>query len=162
MRDQLRSIGAASTVGLDIAVSVVLGLLVGSWLDRKYGWAPWGVIAGLVLGTATGFNMLFKTAKKMQRQATHEQQQQQDEQTERQGENTTVQSGEHSGIANMTHANVGAEAHTDAWADVADGRNTLRSKRIYFPSEPNDKDVVDPAVDRASGNSSDDTHDAPI
>lgn len=166
MRNQLRSLSAAGTVGLDIAVSVVLGLLVGSWLDRKYGWAPWGVIVGLVVGTATGFNMLFKTAKKMERQAQREQRQQDERQSGWQREKKNAQGNEHDGLASMTHTDAcidaHADAHADTWAAVNEDRESLKSEPIFYRNEPNDNDAIDPIAHRSSGDSSDDTHDAAI
>jgi F0F1-type ATP synthase assembly protein I len=49
-------------VGLQMLVGVGLGFLVGQWLDRKYGWAPWGVFAGTMLGLAGGMYLLIKDA----------------------------------------------------------------------------------------------------
>jgi F0F1-type ATP synthase assembly protein I len=37
-------------VGLEMAVPPAIGL----WLDHQFGWAPWGVIVGAVLGFLTG------------------------------------------------------------------------------------------------------------
>jgi F0F1-type ATP synthase assembly protein I len=37
-------------VGLEMAVPPGLGL----WLDHQFGWTPWGVIVGAVLGFVTG------------------------------------------------------------------------------------------------------------
>lgn len=49
-------------VGLQILVGVGLGYVVGSWLDRKYGWVPWGVMVGSMLGLAGGMYLLIKDA----------------------------------------------------------------------------------------------------
>jgi len=49
-------------VGLQILVGVVLGYFAGSWLDRKYGWSPWGVVACTMLGLAGGMYLLIKDA----------------------------------------------------------------------------------------------------
>ena len=52
-------------VGLQMLVGVGLGVLVGNWLDRKYGWAPWGVFACTMLGLAAGMYLLIKDAIRM-------------------------------------------------------------------------------------------------
>lgn len=52
-------------VGLQMLVGVGLGLVVGRWLDRKYGWEPWGVFAGTMLGLAAGMYLLIKDALRM-------------------------------------------------------------------------------------------------
>ena len=51
--------------GLQILVGVVLGYFVGTWLDRKYGWSPWGVFAGTMVGLAAGMYLLIKDAIRM-------------------------------------------------------------------------------------------------
>lgn len=53
---------------MDFAVSVVLGMLGGWWLDGKFGWSPWLTIAGMVMGVAVGFNLLFKTVKELNKE----------------------------------------------------------------------------------------------
>jgi F0F1-type ATP synthase assembly protein I len=37
-------------VGLEMVVPVGIGV----WLDISYGWRPWGVVVGAVLGLVTG------------------------------------------------------------------------------------------------------------
>ncbi len=51
--------------GLQIAVGAGLGWLLGSWLDKKFGWSPWGVMAGSMLGVAAGLYLLIKDALRM-------------------------------------------------------------------------------------------------
>jgi F0F1-type ATP synthase assembly protein I len=52
-------------VGLQMLVGVGLGAAVGSWLDRKYGWTPWGVLACTGLGLASGMYLLIRDAIRM-------------------------------------------------------------------------------------------------
>ena len=52
-------------VGLQILVGVGLGVLVGQWLDRKYGWEPWGVMIGSMVGLAGGMYLLIKDAMRI-------------------------------------------------------------------------------------------------
>lgn len=49
-------------MGLQMAVGVVLGLAVGWWLDNQYGWSPWGMTIGAMLGLASGMYLLIKEA----------------------------------------------------------------------------------------------------
>ena len=52
-------------IGLEMAVGVTLGYAVGWWLDRKFGWSPWGVTVGSLLGVAAGMYLLIKEALRM-------------------------------------------------------------------------------------------------
>lgn len=52
-------------IGLEIAVGAVLGYAVGDWLDRKYGWNGYGVLAGVMLGLAGGMYLLIREAIRM-------------------------------------------------------------------------------------------------
>jgi len=45
---------ALAQVGLEMVAPIVLGL----FLDRQFGWGPWGVVAGAVLGLVGGFSHL--------------------------------------------------------------------------------------------------------
>ena len=49
-------------LGLEMAVGVGLGYLVGNWLDNKFGWGDRGMITGTLLGVAGGMYLLIKTA----------------------------------------------------------------------------------------------------
>jgi ATP synthase protein I len=51
---------SASSVGLELAVSVILCMLVGRWLDGKWGTTPWLMIAGVVLGFTAGMRALYR------------------------------------------------------------------------------------------------------
>ena len=48
--------------GLQMAVGVGLGAFVGNWLDHRYGWAPWGLLVGSMLGLAAGMYSLIREA----------------------------------------------------------------------------------------------------
>ena len=55
-----RSILSLMTVGTTLVGCIVVGYLLGSFLDRKMGTSPWLVVAGVLLGTAAGFVGLFR------------------------------------------------------------------------------------------------------
>ena len=55
-----RSILNLMTVGTTLVACIVVGYLLGSFLDRKLGTSPWLVVAGVLLGTAAGFVGLFR------------------------------------------------------------------------------------------------------
>jgi F0F1-type ATP synthase assembly protein I len=50
------------TMGFQLAAAVVLFLLLGHWIDNKFGISPIGKLVGVVLGTTGGFIKFFKTA----------------------------------------------------------------------------------------------------
>ena len=54
-------------MGMEVAVGVGLGYVVGNWLDNKYGWSPWGVLVGTMLGIAAGMYLMIKEALRMNR-----------------------------------------------------------------------------------------------
>ena len=45
---------ALAQIGLEMVAPIVLGL----FLDAQFGWAPWGVVTGAVLGLVGGFSHL--------------------------------------------------------------------------------------------------------
>ena len=53
------------TYGVQILVGVGLGLLIGQWLDNRYGWGPWGTTVGAMLGLSGGLYLLIKDAIRM-------------------------------------------------------------------------------------------------
>jgi ATP synthase protein I len=52
-----------SAVGLEVCISVVLGLGGGYLVDSKWGTGPWGIIAGVVLGSLAAVRALFRFSK---------------------------------------------------------------------------------------------------
>jgi ATP synthase protein I len=55
-----RSILNLMTVGTTLVGCIVVGYLLGGFLDRKLGTSPWLVVVGVLLGTAAGFVGLFR------------------------------------------------------------------------------------------------------
>ena len=49
-------------LGLEMAIGVGLGLIVGQWLDKRFGWTPWGMLIGVFAGLAGGMYLLIKEA----------------------------------------------------------------------------------------------------
>ena len=47
-------------IGLEVAVGVGLGIVIGQALDRRYGWAPWGTFVCVMLGLVAGMYLLIK------------------------------------------------------------------------------------------------------
>ena len=49
-------------IGLQVAIGVGVGYVVGRWLDRRYGWTPRGMMTGSMIGLAGGLYLLIKDA----------------------------------------------------------------------------------------------------
>ncbi len=59
----------AASVGLEMAIAIVLGWLVGSWVDGELGSAPWGMVFFLLCGVAAGFKGLIRVHRQVQADA---------------------------------------------------------------------------------------------
>ncbi len=57
-----RELGKYSALGLEMALSVVIGMGVGYYLDRWLGTAPWLMIVWISLGFAAGVRSLYRAA----------------------------------------------------------------------------------------------------
>jgi F0F1-type ATP synthase assembly protein I len=56
--------GKVATVGFEVAAGAGIGAFAGTWVDRKWQIAPWGVLVGTLLGISAGMYILFKEAMK--------------------------------------------------------------------------------------------------
>jgi F0F1-type ATP synthase assembly protein I len=57
--------GPFLTLGLQLAISVVVFLFVGRWLDQEFGTSPWLTLAGAALGITGGLIKFIHTAVKL-------------------------------------------------------------------------------------------------
>lgn len=57
-----RELGKYSALGLEMAISVVIGLAVGYYLDRWLGTSPWLTVVWLAIGFAAGVRSLYRAA----------------------------------------------------------------------------------------------------
>jgi ATP synthase protein I len=53
----------ATSVGIELAVAVVLGVLTGYWLDKELGTTPWLLFLFLILGCVAGMRGVFRYAR---------------------------------------------------------------------------------------------------
>ncbi|NIQ40416.1 MAG: ATP synthase subunit [Proteobacteria bacterium] len=60
--------GHYGAIGLQMGLSVAIGLIIGLALDRYLGTAPWMALIFLILGVIAGFRALFRLVKEMQRE----------------------------------------------------------------------------------------------
>lgn len=66
------ALGFAWRLGYSIAVPLVILLLAGRWLDKKFGTSPWLLIAGLVLSFILTNILMFREAMRVMQQAGEE------------------------------------------------------------------------------------------
>ncbi len=59
-RRESRAAAKYAGVGLQFAVSVLLFLYLGQWLDRRYGTGPWGVLGGVLVGASAAFYSMYR------------------------------------------------------------------------------------------------------
>jgi F0F1-type ATP synthase assembly protein I len=52
-----------SAVGLEFALAIGLSALVGYYLDKRFGWSPYALIIGVIIGTIAGAKRLWVFAK---------------------------------------------------------------------------------------------------
>ena len=62
---------SASSVGLELGLSVVIGVLIGMWLDGELGTTPWMMILWLGFGLAAGFRGVLRAVRRADREASN-------------------------------------------------------------------------------------------
>lgn len=62
-------LGRYSAVGFEMALSVVIGLGIGYYLDKWLGTAPWLMILWLGFGFAAGVRSLYRAAKRSEKES---------------------------------------------------------------------------------------------
>ena len=60
---------SASSVGLELGLSVVIGVLVGMWLDGRLGTTPWLMLLWLGFGLVAGFRGVLRAVRRADREA---------------------------------------------------------------------------------------------
>jgi len=63
-----------SGVGLELAGAIAVLAYVGSWVDRRFGTQPWGILGGVVLGLVGGLYNLVRESLDALREAKTEDQ----------------------------------------------------------------------------------------
>lgn len=58
---------SASSVGLELGIAVIVGLLGGMWLDNRLGTTPWLMLVLLVLGLVAGFRNVLRAVERAER-----------------------------------------------------------------------------------------------
>lgn len=60
---------SASSVGLELGLSVLIALLFGIWLDGKLGTQPWMMLLFIAIGCAAGFRGVLRAVKRADKAA---------------------------------------------------------------------------------------------
>jgi ATP synthase protein I len=60
-------------MGLELGLSVIVGFLLGSWLDRYFGTEPWLLLIFGISGIIAGYRSVFRLLKKVQQEPLEEQ-----------------------------------------------------------------------------------------
>lgn len=58
--------------GMEVGLSVVVGALLGYWVDHVWDTTPWGTLVGLALGVGAGGRVLYRISKKSLADAARE------------------------------------------------------------------------------------------
>lgn len=61
-----RSLAIAASIGSELAAFVVVGALLGRWIDGRTGSSPWGVLVCTFFGIAGGLYRLVKIVSSSQ------------------------------------------------------------------------------------------------
>lgn len=69
MQRHWKELGDYGTLGLELALSVLVGLLGGQWLDRQIGTGPWLTLLGFGFGVMAGFRSLWRALQRANRAA---------------------------------------------------------------------------------------------
>ena len=59
----MTGLGMALTLSVEIAVATLVPILIGHWLDSRYGKGPWFTLIGMVLGGAAAIRSAYRTLK---------------------------------------------------------------------------------------------------
>jgi ATP synthase protein I len=68
LKKTIKDLAYFSSVGFAMALSIVIGVVVGYYIDEKYGTDPWFLYIGLGMGIAAAFRnlyLMYQRAKKL-------------------------------------------------------------------------------------------------
>lgn len=75
MQQHWKGIGRYGSVGLEFALSILLGLFAGRWLDQKLETNGWLSLLGAGFGLAAGIRALVEVLRQANREADEEERQ---------------------------------------------------------------------------------------
>jgi hypothetical protein len=69
LQQDWKALGSYGTLGMEIALSIALGLFGGQWLDRKLGTHGWLTWLGFAYGLAAAGRAIYRAVRKSNREA---------------------------------------------------------------------------------------------
>jgi ATP synthase protein I len=69
VKQDWKGMASYGTVGLEVVLSVLLGLIGGWWLDGRLGSGPWLTLLGLAYGVAAAARALYRAARRATKEA---------------------------------------------------------------------------------------------
>ena len=63
-RRSIKELAYYSSLGLSVALAIVIGLAIGVYLDKRFDTSPWCTLVFLILGIVAGFRNLALAMKK--------------------------------------------------------------------------------------------------
>lgn len=68
----VRQVGLLTSVPIVLAVGPALGYYLGTALDRRWPWAPWGMVAGIILGMVASARVVIQMIRQAQEPQHHD------------------------------------------------------------------------------------------
>jgi F0F1-type ATP synthase assembly protein I len=65
----LWQVASAASVGIEMAVAILIGWWAGSWLDERLGTETWLMLLLLLCGVGAGFKALIREARQASKQS---------------------------------------------------------------------------------------------
>jgi ATP synthase protein I len=69
LNSSYRAFASYGSVGIELVLSIVVGLFGGRWLDERLGTGGILGVVGLVVGVVAGFRAVWRAAKRAEREA---------------------------------------------------------------------------------------------
>lgn len=68
----MKTMGGVGTLGLEVGLSIMVGLFGGQWLDGRLGTEPWITVAGFGFGVAAAVRAVLRQMRRMKIEAARE------------------------------------------------------------------------------------------
>ncbi|NUP13987.1 MAG: AtpZ/AtpI family protein [Polyangiaceae bacterium] len=70
--EMYKGLGGFGTLGMEIVLSILLGLFAGRWIDGRYGTDPWFTMGGFAFGIALSVHATMRALRSMRAEAARE------------------------------------------------------------------------------------------